>query len=107
MNSMNHILREVSPTNSKIPSNYPSKIEWDLTNGPLSKLLEVLYRYSGLGVRSVGPVGDFLETKKQRISSCVFNFLLISLLQAAHYVSKGWEVRQSLRSQEPNATRAF
>ena len=41
----------------------PSKIEWDLTNGPLSKLVELLdtFRYSGLGVRSVGPVGDFLE----------------------------------------------
>ncbi len=40
----------------------PSKIEWDLTNGPLSKLLELLYRYSGFfGVRSAGPVGDFLD----------------------------------------------
>ena len=35
-------------------------IEWDLTNGPLSKLLELLDT-QGLGVRSVGPVGDFLE----------------------------------------------
>ena len=42
--------------------NHPSKIEWNLTNGPLRKLLELLYRYSGSGVRSVGPVGDFLET---------------------------------------------
>ncbi len=40
----------------------PSKVEWDLTNGPLSKLLEPLYRYSGLGVCSVSPVGDFLES---------------------------------------------
>ena len=39
----------------------PSKIEWDLTNGPLSKLLELLD--TGLGVRSVGPVGDFLDLK--------------------------------------------
>ena len=40
----------------------PSKIELDLTNGPLSKLLEL--RYSGVRVRSVGPVGDFLDSKK-------------------------------------------
>ena len=38
----------------------PLKIEWDLTNGPLRKLLE-LFKYPGLGVRSVGPVGDFLD----------------------------------------------
>ena len=42
------------------PQIYPSKIEWDLTNGPIRKLLGVI-RYTGLGVRSVGPVGDFLE----------------------------------------------
>ena len=40
----------------------PSKVEWDLTNGTLSKLLEL--RYSGVRVRSVGPVGDFLDSKK-------------------------------------------
>ena len=34
------------------------KIEWDLTNGPLSKLIELL---DTQGIRSVGPVGDFLE----------------------------------------------
>ena len=33
----------------------PSKIEWDLTNGPLGKLLVLLI------LRSVGPVGDFLD----------------------------------------------
>ncbi len=33
-------------------SNIPSKIEWDFTNGPLSKLVELLViRYAGLGVR--------------------------------------------------------
>ena len=48
---------------------YPSKIEWDLTNGPLSKLLEHVraIRYSGLGVRSVGPVGDFLDSTQSYI----------------------------------------
>ena len=25
----------------QIVSNYPSKIEWDITNGPLTKLLEL------------------------------------------------------------------
>ena len=39
----------------------PSKIEWDLTNGPRSVSCDPAIRYSGLGVRSVGPVGDFLE----------------------------------------------
>ena len=38
----------------------PSKIEWDLTNGPLRRLLYRAIKYPGLGVRSVGPVGDFL-----------------------------------------------
>ena len=40
---------------------FPTIIEWDLTNGPLSKLLELSDIYSGLGVRSVGPVEDFLD----------------------------------------------
>ena len=40
---------------------FPSEIEWELTNGPLRRLLELLYKYPGLGVRSVGPVGDFLD----------------------------------------------
>ena len=30
----------------------PSKVKWDLTNA---------VKYSGLGVRSLGPVGDFLD----------------------------------------------
>ncbi len=40
---------------------YPSKIEWDLTNGPRSVSCDRAIRYSGLRVRSAGPVGDFLE----------------------------------------------
>ena len=39
----------------------PSKIEWDLTNGG-PKLIARAVRYSGLGVRSVGPVGDLIDT---------------------------------------------
>ena len=42
-------------------NNGPSKIEWDLTNGPRSVSCDRAIRYSGLGVRSVGPVEDFLE----------------------------------------------
>ena len=42
-------------------SPYPSKFEWDLTNGPRSVSCDRAIRYSGLGVRSVGPVVDFLE----------------------------------------------
>ena len=39
----------------------PSKTTWDLTNGPLSKLLELLdTQFYGSG--SVAPVGDFLES---------------------------------------------
>ena len=38
---------------------FPSKIKWDPTNGPLSKVQELLN--SGLGVHSVGPVGEFLD----------------------------------------------
>ena len=47
--------------NSFYTDDFPSKNEWDLTNGPLGKLLSKAIRYSGLGVRSVGPVRDILE----------------------------------------------
>ena len=40
---------------------YLSKIKWNLTNGPTFVSCDRAIRYSGLGVRSVGPVGDFLE----------------------------------------------
>ena len=44
---------------------YPSKkLNGDLTNGPLNKLLGVLLDTHVSGVRSVGPVGDFLEPNK-------------------------------------------
>ena len=43
------------------------KIEWDLTNGPLSKVLGILdtqiLRFFR-GPWTVGPVGDFLESFK-------------------------------------------
>ena len=40
---------------------FPSKIEWDrIPTDPLNKLLELLDTQVQ-GVRSVGPVGDFLE----------------------------------------------
>ena len=48
---------------------FPSKIEWDLTNGPIG--------YSGLGVRSVGSVGDFLI-------SWNFGRLLVVLFFGSH-----------------------
>ena len=41
-------------------SKYPSKIERDLSNGPLSKLLGLLETQVFSG--TVGPVGDFFET---------------------------------------------
>ena len=51
----------------KVPSNSeafnPSKIEWDLTNRPRSVSCDRAIRYSGLGVRSVGPVRDFLDLR--------------------------------------------
>ncbi len=34
-------------------------------NGPRLGSCDRAITYSGLGVRSVGPVGDFLETKKR------------------------------------------
>ena len=37
-----------------------SKIKEDLTNGPLGKVQKLL-DFIGLGVHSLGPVGDFLE----------------------------------------------
>ena len=60
-----------------------SNIEWDLTNGPLSKLLELLDNYSGLGVRSVGPVGDFLEQshiQKTAQENCTSSALFVAAL---------------------------
>ena len=46
-----------------------SRIEWDLTNGPLSVSCDRAIRYSGyLRVRSVGPsVGDLLDSGKSRL----------------------------------------
>ncbi len=44
------------------PFNTPSKIEWDLTNGPRLGSCDRAIRHSGFfGVLSVGPVGEFLE----------------------------------------------
>ena len=41
----------------------PSKIEWDLTNGPRSVSCDRAIRYSGRGVRDRnGPVGDVLDS---------------------------------------------
>ena len=47
----------------------PSEIEWDLTNGPLD------IKYSGLGVRSLGPVGDFLDSGSWTIARQSWCFL--------------------------------
>ena len=38
----------------------PSEIEWDLTHGTLKEVASAI-KYSGLGVRSGRPVGDFLD----------------------------------------------
>ena len=43
----------------------PSKIEWDLTNGPLSKLIDWILRFFR-GPWNVGPVGDFLDIYNTR-----------------------------------------
>jgi len=51
--------RQVVPTSNLCL--FPSKIKWDLTNGPLGKVLALLETDSSLGVHSVGPVGDFLD----------------------------------------------
>ena len=61
----------------------PSKFEWDLTNGPLSKLLELLDTQFFFGVRSVGPVGDFLEWLDP--------FFRVSLIDMDPQVSLGWD----------------
>ena len=47
----------------RIPCLFPSKIEWDrIPTDPVQrKLRDRAIRYSGLGVHSVGPVGDFLD----------------------------------------------
>ena len=45
----------------------PSKIKWDLANGPLNKLLELLDTQVFFGVRSVGPVGDFLDINQRYV----------------------------------------
>ena len=40
----------------------PSEIEWDrIPTDPVEVSCDRAIRYSGLGVRSVGPVGDFLD----------------------------------------------
>ena len=45
---------------------YPSKIEWDLTNGPRSVSWDRAIRYSGLGVRS----GTVLLEISWKVSFC-------------------------------------
>ena len=46
-----------------IIGNYcPSNIKRDPSNGPYQVSCDRAIRYSGLGVRSVDPVGDFLDT---------------------------------------------
>ena len=61
-------------TNLENPTgSIPSKIEWDLPNGPRSVSCDRAIRYSGSGVRSVGPVGDFFDLYKnmiQYVDSC-------------------------------------
>ena len=47
--------------NTLVHFTIPSKIECDVTNGPRSVSCDRAIRCSGSGVRSVGPVGDFLE----------------------------------------------
>ena len=47
---------------------FPSEIEWDLTNGPRSVSCDRVIRYPGLGVCSVGHVGDFLECPNLKIA---------------------------------------
>ena len=53
----------------------PSKIEWDPTNGPLSRLRSSYWilRFRGPFIRSVGPVGDFLDKKPLRKGSQLGN----------------------------------
>ena len=44
------------------PNIYPSKIEWDrIPTDPVQKAARVIGYPGFFGVRSVGPVGDFLE----------------------------------------------
>ena len=67
-----------------------TKIEWDLTNGPLRPQgsCDRAIKYSGLGVRSVDPIGDFLESGwgVGHIAICFYLFvkgLLDIFLQSA------------------------
>ena len=54
---------EKDPSNKSRKRNHdPSKTEWDLTNGPCKEVATAI-RFSGLGVRSGGPVGDFLDVR--------------------------------------------
>ena len=66
--------------NSFYTDDFPQKIEWgDLTNGPLRKLLSRAIRYSGLGVRSVGPVRDFWRFDSVRSRTFFGNSMLIGV----------------------------
>ena len=85
---------------------YPSKIEWDLTNGPPKKVARAI-RYSSLGVRSssVGPVGDFLDFRLKHDL-----FLLVTILTVvftmgfldAHWFSSSMALGAHVLPASPN-----
>ena len=85
------IIRVAQPGNSQMTCFESNKIRnkeciknWmgPYQRWPLSQLLGAV-RYSGLGVRSVGPVGDFLEReftsaqKKTTTPQCLFGYMTL------------------------------
>ena len=61
---LNFLKKTPPKKNNHQGSSNPSKVNWNLTNGPLGKVLEHLDTQV-LGVHSVDPVGDFLEVQLQ------------------------------------------
>ena len=75
--SLNWWCQDFFSTIKKISSSMiPSKIEWDLTNGPNLGNCSWTIRYSGFfGVCSVGPtIGDFFE--KTQTPGCSFEYFV-------------------------------
>ena len=73
-----------------VPFHIPSRIEWDLTNGPRSVSCDRATRSSGLGVRSVGRVGDFLDICYVRYGSSLYERACVQDVQHALKKSMGY-----------------
>ena len=81
----------------------PSKIDWNLANGPISGRCDRTIRYSGWGVRSVCPVDHFLEwihhqCRGSNCSKALPLYIKGSQHDHVHTFEKGWKLAKKMES---------